>query len=119
MRETLPLRAARVIAVGLSLALALCVCLVWVKKRKEGENGRERGVVTVTGGGGLVGVIKAPDHRTYTQAVHGVTNHSVPPHIINPRRACAARVTAVGSVCLLLSISLLECSFVSQTIRRP
>ena len=39
--------------------------------------------------------------------------------IINPRRACAARVTAVGSVCLLLSISLLECSFVSQTIRRP
>ena len=29
------------------------------------------------GGGGLVGVIKEPDHQTYTQAVHGVTNHSV------------------------------------------
>ena len=43
------------------------------------------------------------------------------PSIINPRRACAARVTVVGfvclSVCLLLSISLLECLFVSQRIR--
>ena len=42
--------------------------------------------------------------------------------VINPRRACAARVTVVGSVCvcvcLLLDISLLECLFVSQTMRR-
>ena len=36
--------------------------------------------------------------------------------IINPRRACAARVTVLGSVCLLLSISLLGCLFVSQRI---
>ena len=42
--------------------------------------------------------------------------------IINPRRACAARVTVVRSVCvcvclsvcLLLVISFLKCSFVSQ-----
>ena len=27
--------------------------------------------------GGLVSVIKAPDHRTYTQAMHGVTNRSL------------------------------------------
>ena len=41
--------------------------------------------------------------------------------IINPRRACTARVTVVGfaclSVCLLLYISLLECLFASQMIR--
>ena len=40
--------------------------------------------------------------------------------IINPRRACAARVTVVGSVCLfvclLLYISLLERLFVPETI---
>ena len=41
---------------------------------------------------------------------------------INPRRACA-RVTVVGSVCLsvsvclLLNITLFQCSFVLQTIR--
>ena len=59
----------------------VCVlCLVWVKKRKEGKSCEERGVVTET----VVGVIKAPDHQTYTQAVqtytqavHGVTNRSV------------------------------------------
>ena len=35
--------------------------------------------------------------------------------LVNPRRACAARVTVIGSVCtvcLLLHISLLECLFV-------
>ena len=48
--------------------------------------------------------------------------------IINPRRACAARVTVVGfvclcvylsvcmSVCALLYISPLECLFVPETI---
>ena len=44
--------------------------------------------------------------------------------LINPRHACPARVTVVGSVCvcvcvcacLLLNISLLECLFVPQTI---
>ncbi|CAI8016533.1 hypothetical protein GBAR_LOCUS10130 [Geodia barretti] len=62
-------------------SVKMCVCLVWVKKRKEGESCGERGVVTETRGG-LVGVIKAPDHQTYTQAVHGVTNRSVLPHAI-------------------------------------
>ena len=37
--------------------------------------------------------------------------------LVNPRRACAARVTVVGSVCLLLNISPPERLFVSQTIR--
>ena len=37
--------------------------------------------------------------------------------VINPRRACAARVTVVGSVCLLPNISLIECLFVPQMIR--
>ena len=37
--------------------------------------------------------------------------------IINPRRACAARVTVLGlCVCLLLNISLFTCLFVPQTI---
>ena len=47
--------------------------------------------------------------------------------VINPRRACAARVTVLGlcvcvcvcvclSVCLLLNISLFTCLFVPQTI---
>ena len=31
---------------------------------------------------GFVGVIRAPGHQTYTQAMHGVTNRSVLPHII-------------------------------------
>ena len=37
--------------------------------------------------------------------------------IINPQRACAARITVVESVCLLPNISLIECLFVPQTIR--
>ena len=36
--------------------------------------------------------------------------------VVNPRCACAARVTVVGYVCLLLYISILECVFVSKTI---
>ena len=44
------------------------------------------------------------------------------PCMINPRRACAARVTVVGSVCvsvcLLLVISLLECSFISRSVAK-
>ena len=45
--------------------------------------------------------------------------------VVNPRRACAARVTVLGlcvcvcvcvSVCLLLNISLFTCLFVPQTI---
>ena len=35
---------------------------------------------------------------------------------INPRRACAARVTVVGSVCPLLNISPLERLLVSQSV---
>ena len=36
---------------------------------------------------------------------------------LNPRRACAARVTVLGlCVCLLLNISLFTCLFVPQTI---
>ena len=42
-------------------------------------------------------------------------------YVVNPRRACAARVTVVGSVCVslcpLLYSSLLECLFASQTIQ--
>ena len=46
---------------------------------------------------------------------------STPDEVVNPRRACTARVTVVGSVCLsvslcvclLLNISPLECLFVS------
>ena len=42
-------------------------------------------------------------------------------HVINPRRACAARVTVVGlsvclSVCPLVNISLLERLFVLKTL---
>ena len=58
----------------------------------------------------------------YVQAVRAAENsvNKLPRHY--PRRACAARVLyIVGSVCLsvclLLDISLLECSFVSQRIR--
>ena len=36
--------------------------------------------------------------------------------LVNPRRACAARVTVVGFVCLLLYISPLERLFVPETI---
>ena len=49
------------------------VC-VWYGLRRE-----RRGRVV---GGGLVGVIKAPGRRIYTQAVRGVTNCSVLPHTI-------------------------------------
>ena len=38
--------------------------------------------------------------------------------IINPRRACAARVTVVGSVCLLSHISPMERLFVLKTLSR-
>ena len=41
--------------------------------------------------------------------------------MVNPRRACAARVTVLGSVCLSVcpcSNSLLDGLFVPQTIRR-
>ena len=47
--------------------------------------------------------------------------HTHKNEIINPRRACAARVTVLGlcvclCVCLLLNISLFTCLFVPQTI---
>ena len=38
--------------------------------------------------------------------------------IINPRRACAARVTVVGSVCPLSHISPMERLFVLKTLSR-
>ena len=38
--------------------------------------------------------------------------------VINPRRACAARVTVVGSVCLLSHISPMERLFVLKTLSR-
>ena len=38
--------------------------------------------------------------------------------LINPRRACAARVTVVGSVCLLSHISPMERLFVLKTLSR-
>ena len=38
--------------------------------------------------------------------------------VINPRRACAARVTVVGSVCLLSHISPMERLFVLKTRSR-
>ena len=43
---------------------------------------REWDVATETGGGGLVGVIKAEDRRTHTHAGRGLTNHSVPHHFV-------------------------------------
>ena len=46
-----------------------------------------------------------------------------PENVVNPRRACTARVTVLGlcvcvsvCVCLLLNISLLTCLFMPQTI---
>ena len=54
----------------------VCVC------GGENERGREEGMgerdVAIETRGGLVGVIKAEDRRTYTHAGHGLTNHSVP-----------------------------------------
>ena len=41
-----------------------------------------------------------------------------PTYIINPRRACAARVTVVGSVCPLSHISPMERLFVLKTLSR-
>ena len=57
---------------------------------------------------------------SFTKLAHfiGLYHNVWPGAYFNPRRACEARVTVVGSVCLLLSVSLLECSFVSQRIRR-
>ena len=51
-------------------------------------------------------------------ASHLITGYSSTLYIINPRRACAARVTVVGSVCPLSHISPMERLFVLKTLSR-
>ena len=110
--------------------------LIWEREReRERESGREGEYVCVCGclhplscpgvpqeppgGGGWWGGVlsvlwsRCPRHSS-TDTRSGM-------HIINPRRAWAARVTVVVRVCVCVSVCLsvtplLECSFVSQTI---
>ena len=55
--------------------------------------------------------------RVYTRMIHR-RGFSTLVLFINPRRACAARVTVVGSVCLLSHISPMERLFVLKTLSR-
>ena len=49
---------------------------------------------------------------------HPALVYKHPAYLVNPRRACAARVTVVGSVCLLSHISPMERLFVLKTLSR-
>ncbi|CAI8031467.1 hypothetical protein GBAR_LOCUS17857, partial [Geodia barretti] len=79
------------------------VC-VWYGLRRE-RRGRELWGTRCSDRdwGGLVGVIKAPDHQTYTQAVHGVTNHSVLPHKYTCYTTLSPPLTASKPCLLCLS----------------